>query len=170
MPSSTAGADVEAVTFSLTHAVDPAWNYILLSPQMDAAGPILYGAEVTYTIPTDPTGVFVPFAGSNPRVYDSRTGAGKLAGGAERVIPLGVPGTVKAAVFNITVTETETAGFVACFKADIAWPGNSSVNWYESGANTANLVICAVDATGAIRIRGGNDDTHVVIDLIGTFV
>lgn len=48
-------------------------------------------------------------------------------------------------------------------------PRNSSVNWYALGANTANLVVCAVDATGKIKIRGVVDSTHVVIDLIGTF-
>ncbi len=169
---STSGTAIETVPLAVTHTVEAGWNYKFGQVRLDVGAAVLYGGRITYTIPPDPaapTGVFVPFAGA-ARVYDSRTGAGKLAGGAERVIPLGVPGTVKAAVFNITVTETETAGFVACFKADIAWPGNSSVNWYEGGANTANLVICAVDATGAIKIRGGNDDTHVVIDLIGTFV
>lgn len=173
--TSTTGTVSEAVPMPITHTVEAGWNYRFDNIRLNPAGAILYGAQVTYTIPPDPpfptlpTGFFVPFAGP-PRVYDSRTGAGKLAANQERVIPLGVPGTVKAAVFNITVTETETAGFVACFKADIPWPGNSSVNWYEGGANTANLVICAVDAAGAIKIRCGNDDTHVVIDMIGMFV
>lgn len=180
--SSTAGAAVEAVTLPLTHAVDPAWNYILLSPLMSSSGPILYGGAVTYTVPPDPpfpeipppaappVGLFVPFAGANPRVYDSRSGGGQLAANEERVIPLGVPGTIQAAMFNLTVTETQAAGFVSCFRADIAWPGNSSVNWSQSGASVANLVVCAVDASGQIKIRGGDNSTHVVIDLIGTFV
>jgi hypothetical protein len=172
--SSTTGTSPELVNLPLTHVVQAGWNYRIDNIVLASGGAILYGAEVTYTIPPDPpvpapTGVFVPFTGINPRVYDSRVSAGKLANNQERVIPLGVPGTVKGAVFNLTVTETQTAGFVACFKADITWPGNSSINWYETGANTANLVVCAVDAAGQIRIRGGVDSTHVVIDLIGTF-
>jgi hypothetical protein len=174
---STAGTAPEAVPLAVTHTIGAGWAYrfeIVLS----VGGPTLYGAAVTYTIPPDPAypappptpvGLFVPFTGANPRVYDTRAGAGKLAANQERVIPLGVPGTAQAAVFNLTVTETQTAGFVACFGADIAWPGNSSINWYEAGANTANLVTCAVDASGQIKIRGGNDATHVVIDLVGTF-
>ena len=55
------------------------------------------------------------------------------------------------------------------FRADIAFPGNSSINWYEPGTDVANLVVCAVDAGGQHRVRGGRDSTHIVIDLIGTF-
>ena len=175
--TSTSGFSSEVVPLAVNHTIEAGWAY-RFEIFLTTGGAVLYGAQVTYTIPPDPpypggpapvTGVFVPFSGSNPRVYDSRTGAGKLAANEERVIPLGVPGSVRAAVFNITVTETQTAGFVACFKADTTWPGNSSVNWYQGGANTANLVVCAVDTAGAIKIRGGNDSTHVVIDLIGTF-
>ena len=109
--------------------------------------------------PAPADGLFVPFAGVNPRVYDSRAGGVKLAADEERVVPLGVPGTVKAAVFNLTVTQTQAQGFVSCFRADIAFPGNSSINWYEPGADVANLVICAVDSSGQVHVRGGRDST-----------
>jgi hypothetical protein len=168
--TSSSGSAPEAVPLAVTHTTEAAWTY-RLEVFLFAGGPTLYGAEVSYTIPPDPTaptGYFVPWTGV-PRVHDSRTGAGKLAANEERVIALGVPGTVKAAVFNLTATETQTAGFVACFRADIAWPGNSSINWYETGANVANVVVCPVDPDGSIKIRGGNDSTHVVIDLVGTY-
>jgi hypothetical protein len=178
--SSTNGSVPETINLPLTHVVQAGWNYRIDNVFLTsgATGATLYGAEVTYTIPPDPappappappTGLFTPFVGP-PRVYDSRTSGVKLAASEERIITLGVPGTVKAAIFNLTVTETVGAGFAACFRADIAWPVNSSINWYEAGANTANLVICAVDAAGRIKVRGGANSTHFIIDMIGTFV
>ena len=171
--SSTNGSVPETINLPLTHVVEAGWNYRIdnVFLQAGATAATLYGAEVTYTIPPDPaaSGLFTPFVGP-PRVYDSRTSGIKLAANEERIIPLGVPGTVKAAIFNLTVTETQGGGFAACFKADITWPGNSSINWYEANANTANLVVCAVDATGRIKVRGGANSTHFIVDMVGTFV
>jgi hypothetical protein len=74
-------------------------------------------------------------------------------------------------VFNLAVTDTDPpGGFVACFKADVAWPNNASINWSGAGAILSNGVICQVDAAGAIKIRGGANPTHVVIDRIGYLV
>jgi hypothetical protein len=101
------------------------------------------------------------------RVLDTRTTGGKLEPNEERIVDLGVGGSVRAAVINLTVTETEVAGFVAVFPADVAYPGNSSINWSASNQNIANGVITAVDATGKIKIRGGVNPTHVVIDVQG---
>ena len=170
--TSTTGTARETIAMPLAapHVVEAGWNYRFTDVRLDVGGAILYGAQVTYTIPSDPVGHFVPFVGVNPRVYDSRTSGIKLGANEERVIPLGVPGSVQAAVFNLTVTQTQAQGFVSCFRADVGFPGNSSINWYEPGADVANLVVCAVDPGGQIRLRGGRDATHVVIDLIGTFV
>lgn len=172
---STNGVSVERVDLAINHLIDASWDYRLGQVRLDVGGAILYGGEITYTIPPTPappapSGLFVPFAGSQPRVYDTRNGLSPLAHNEERVVPLGVAGTVKAAVFNLTISQTQGAGYVACFRADTAWPGNSSINWYEAGADVANMVICAADNAGQIRIRGGNNTTHVIIDLIGTFV
>ena len=112
-----------------------------------------------------PPQAFVALTGV-PR-YDTRTGAGKLKPGEERIVNVGAPAAASAAVINLTVTETEAAGFVAAFRADIAWPGNSSINWSSPNQNIANGVICPVDATGSIKIRGGVAPTHVVIDSEG---
>jgi hypothetical protein len=101
------------------------------------------------------------------RVLDTRSAGGKLQPDEERIVDLGVRGSVRAAVINLTVTETEVAGFVAVFPADVTYPGNSSINWSASDQNIANGVITAVDATGKIKIRGGVNPTHVVIDVQG---
>jgi hypothetical protein len=99
--------------------------------------------------------------------YDTRTGAGKLQPGEVRVVNVGAPAVARAAVINLTVTETEAAGFVAAFAANIDWPGNSSINWSSPNQNIANGVICPLDSSGTIKIRGGVAPTHVVIDTEG---
>ena len=71
---------------------------------------------------------------------------------------------------EMTVTETVVGGFVAVFSAGIAWPGNSSINWAASNQTVANGVITAVDGNGNIKIRGGGNPTHVIIDRIGFMV
>jgi hypothetical protein len=77
----------------------------------------------------------------------------------------------RSAVFNIVVAETEgTGGFVSAFAADQVWPGNSTVNWSGFGQIVANLAISQMDALGRIKVRGGVNNTHVVIDRIGFFL
>jgi hypothetical protein len=105
------------------------------------------------------------------RVLDTRLTDGKLNPNEERFVLLrGVPGFARAAVMNLTVTGTEAAGYVAVFAADKAWPGNSSINWFGDDQNLANSVVTAVDANGQIKIRGGVNRAHVVIDVQGYFV
>lgn len=173
--ASTNGSALEAIVIPVDHVVEAGWTYRITDLFMSVSGPILYGAQVTYVPPGLPPqpgpvtgGQFQPFAGANPRVYDSRAGA-KLAPGEERVVPLGVSGTAAAAMFNLTATQTEGAGFVSAYRAGIAWPGNSSINWSSSGLDIANMVVSAVDGSGRIVLRGGNAATHVIVDLIGTF-
>ena len=105
-----------------------------------------------------------------PRVLDTRVTGGKLNANEERVVPTGVPGFAAATALNLTVTETENAGFVAVFAGNVAWPGNSSINWSASGQNVANGVVTAVDPSGQVKIRGGINPTHVVIDVQGYFL
>jgi hypothetical protein len=52
----------------------------------------------------------------------------------------------------------------------VAWPGNSNINWSQTDQNLANGVVTAVDPSGAVKIRGGVNRTHVVIDVQGYFV
>ena len=131
------------------------------------AGSSVLGVTVGYRPPLQ---AFVPFTGGTPRVLDTRLTGGKLNDGEERTVSLGFAGA-RSAVINLTITETEgNGGFVAVFPADIAWPGNSSINWTTAGQNIANGVITGVDALGRIKIHVGAARTQVVIDRIGFFV
>ncbi len=133
-------------------------------------GSSIFGVTIGYTSATQS---FVPFSGANPRLYDSRPPSvdGKLKAGEDRVISLGSVGA-RSALFNLTVTGTEGAGgYVGAYSAAVpTWPGNSSVNWFGAGQNLANGVTCAVDGTGKIKLHGGDNNTHVIVDIIGYFL
>ncbi len=128
-------------------------------------GSSVFGCSIGYLPPTQG---FIPYTGGTPRVLDTRGGA-KLGPGEERVVDLAIPGA-RTAVINLTITQTEGAGYVAVFPDGIAWPGNSSINWSGPNENVANGVITAVNAAGKIKIRGGDGTTDVIIDRIGYLI
>jgi hypothetical protein len=155
------GDNLQLFTIGVNEPIDGTATYSVLVNTTDfsqAVGGMRYGYA-------PPPQAFVPLT-TVPR-YDSRTGAGKLKAGEERTLNLGVPAVARGAVFNLTVTETEGAGYVAAFPANIAWPGNSSVNWTAPNQNIANGVICGVDGGGNIKLHGGVNATHVVVDVQG---
>jgi hypothetical protein len=130
-------------------------------------GASIYGATVGYV---PPTRSFIPFQGlGGPRVLDTRVTGGKFEANEERTLALGFPGA-RGAVLNLTVTETEGGGFAAVFRGDIEWPGNSTLNWSQTGQILSNGVITDVDASGQITIRAGANRTHVVVDRIGWLI
>jgi hypothetical protein len=159
------GAAIQTVTFTLNETVDGTSTYMLLMNGLTSTTQSVHGALLGYRAPAQGFIANTPI----PRVLDTRVSGGKLQNNEERVVATGVPANATAAVINLTITETEQAGFVAVFPANSLWPGNSSINWSSSGQNLANSVITATDPTGHIRIRGGVNPTHVVIDVQGYF-
>lgn len=156
------GPQAQAASFDANVAIDHGASYRLRV--FCSAGDSIYGITVGYQPPTQG---FVPLS-PIPRPLDTRLAGGKLAPDEERLVNLGLPAGARGAVLNLTLTETEgTFGFVAAFAGDVAYPGNSSMNWFGPGQTTANAVITAVDALGQIKIRGGVAATHVVIDVVG---
>jgi hypothetical protein len=152
--------------------------YLLRMPTLNDGSRAVYAAELFYNDPDPPapapTQTFVPIAPR--RVYDSRVAGGKVHDGEERVVSLAhvpnsadvvVPTGAIAAALTATVTETEGAGYIAVFPADEAWAGTSSVNWFGPDQNLATAVISKVDATVQVKVRGGVNPTHVVIDVAG---
>jgi hypothetical protein len=111
---------------------------------------------------------YVPFTGADPRVLDSRKTGGPIPVNTERLVALGLPG--RAAVFNLTAVGMSGAGYVSAYRADIAWPGNSSVNFTAPAQIVANLVVCAMNSSGAIKLRAGIASTNVVVDLVGSII
>lgn len=109
------------------------------------------------------------------RAYDSRATGGRISAGQERDIPLktngGVPDGATAALLNITVTETSTAGFLKVFKPGVAVPAASNINWDHEGSNVANNATVVLDAEERCRIRcgGTSASTHVIVDVLGWY-
>ena len=115
------------------------------------------------------------------RAHDSRISAGPLASRAERTISLAtglvggvptaaVPAGSTAATVRVTITGTTLSGFLAVFKAGIAWPGNSNLNWFASGQTFAVTTVSAVNASSQLTVRaGGGGSTQLIIDVIGYY-
>jgi hypothetical protein len=119
------------------------------------------------------------------RAYDSR-----LANGA-KIVPfetrtislatgkdlagtssLAVPPGATAAIVTLTVTETGggpggNGGFLKLYSAGIPEPATSSINWAGANQNIAVTTQVAVDAAGQVKVTGGANPTHFVIDVIG---
>ena len=162
-----------------TKPADPN-HYLLRMPTLRDGTRAVYTAELFYNELDPPaaapvaTQTFVPIAPG--RVYDSRVTGGKVHDGEERVVSLAhvlnsttevVPSGAIAAALTATVTETEGAGYIAVFPADATWGGTSSLNWFGPDQNLATAVISKLDADRQVKVRGGVNPTHVVIDVAG---
>jgi hypothetical protein len=116
------------------------------------------------------------------RAFDSRDNAGpKLAALQTRTISLttgktGAGATVMAlppgattAIVTLTVTETVgPGGFIKLYSAALTDPpATSSINWAGTNQNLAVTTQVAVDGTGSVKVTGGANSTHFVIDVIG---
>jgi hypothetical protein len=163
-PASPGGPFSSTLNLATPVTIEPNYSYTVsffLSP-----GESVFGASIGYLPPTQG---FIPFTGTSPRVLDTRNPgplAGKLQANEERVVDLGLVGA-RSAVINLTVTNTVNGGFLSVFAANASFSGTSSINWSNTGENIANSVITAVDASGRIKIRGGDNPTDVIIDRVG---
>ena len=115
------------------------------------------------------------------RAYDSRDNAGPKIGALEtRTISLAtgkdaqgasliaVPPGATGAIVTLTVTATVgPGGFLKLYSAAIPEPATSSINWAGTNQNLAVSTQVAVDSTGQVKVTGGANSTHFVIDVIG---
>src|SRR5829696_6974213 len=118
------------------------------------------------------------------RLYDSRTPHiggttrnGPISGGQNRPIsieignddePVELPvGEVRAAMINLTITETVGAGFLAV--GDPSPSGGrttSNINWSEPGQTLANLAITTLFEGNLTIFAGGGGSTNFIVDLM----
>jgi hypothetical protein len=113
------------------------------------------------------------------RVFDSRVdpplSGRKLQSGGGVGVSVGpaVGGTFPPAVFlNITITETEGAGYLVVFASDLTGerpiPYTSNINWSTSGTTLANFALTAVGGENTVAVHcDGGGRTHVIVDLYG---
>ncbi|HEX4984079.1 MAG TPA: hypothetical protein VFV63_20415 [Ilumatobacteraceae bacterium] len=108
------------------------------------------------------------------RVADSRSGLGipsrKLADGD--VVPVHlrgigrVPAGATAVVLNVTVTQSEGAGYATVFPGGTIAPETSNLN-FTGNVDVPNLVLTPVGADGSIAVRNRGVPTHVLVDVLG---
>jgi hypothetical protein len=130
----------------------------------------LFGARVAWT-----NGLLLSPVNPPARKLDTRVAGplgGKIQSGQTRTLSLGPEAIAgaKAALVNLTITNTEGSGFLALFAAGTAWPGTSSINWSGFNQILANSATVMLSPTQAINIFcGGGGRTHVVVDLAGYY-
>jgi hypothetical protein len=124
----------------------------------------------------------IPFIGLQPcRLVDTRgNGApftgGKFAAGESRDYVLAgvcdIPVTAKAVSLNVTVTDTDGAGFLSAYPNGTTFPGTATLNYAASGVTIANAAIVPLGSPVAgpgITVTAGVSGTHVIIDTNGYF-
>ncbi len=77
-----------------------------------------------------------------------------------------------AAYLNITITQTEGAGYLVVRGSDLSGerplPPTSNINWSATGQTLANLVLTVVGGENGVEVHAeGSGPTHVVVDLQG---
>ena len=127
---------------------------------------------------TPPSGPLVALL-TPVRVFDSRVdspfpGHGKLPSGESIAVTVApaFEGFATAVFLNVTITETEGAGYLVVFASDLSGerpvPSTSTINWWMSGLTLANLALTAVGGENAVAVRcGGGGRTHFVVDVYG---
>jgi len=151
------------------------WNLVTLGVTQQLAGAPPSPLD-TYAMPLS----FISLA-TPERVYDSRAGGTKLSPNETRDILLipyvdqssysAASGVIYAVQVVITVTETNTAGYLTTHATGTPVPATSTINWTTPGSSVAMGTVVNVDATGHLAITAGpSANTHVIIDLVGVYV
>jgi hypothetical protein len=107
------------------------------------------------------------------RILDTRSGIGGWAGrvGAGQSIDLavagrtGIPAAARSAVFNVTVTQSDAAGYVTVYPCGSPVPTASNVN-FNAGETRANQVTVDLGAGGKACFFT-NANTNIIADLTG---
>jgi len=114
------------------------------------------------------------------RVYDSRTGDGRLSANVRTVsLATGITGTpptpavpagATGAVISLTIDATIGAGFLSVFSNAVTFPGTSNINWFAAGQTLAVTTVSAVDSNARVKIQaGGGGGAQVIVDVLGYY-
>jgi sugar lactone lactonase YvrE len=126
--------------------------------------------QVYVPIITRPAGASLLYLVTPCRVIDTR--GNPIADGATRTLTIGglcnVPVGATAIALNVTAVAPAAAGFASLYPSNVAWPGNSTIN-YRAGKTRANNAIVAVAPDGTINLRNVGATTDFIIDVTGYF-
>jgi hypothetical protein len=139
-----------------------------------SSGTTQFIADVAgYYLPGTPTATGAFRALGPSRVLDTRTSVPAAAdsplsfqvAGAN-----GIPATVSAVVFNLTVTEPKSFGFATAYASGSPRPNASNQN-FSTGQTVPNLVNVPVGADGKVTIfNRSSGTTQFIADIAGYFL
>ncbi len=118
-------------------------------------------------------GTFSPV--SPVRVLDTRnTSASGVAGDSEVSFQVaganGLPAKVSAVVFNLTVTQAKSFGFITAYASGAVRPTASNLN-YDKGQTVPNLVTVPVGANGKVTLfNRSSNSAQLIADVTGYYV
>jgi len=117
------------------------------------------------------TGAFVPMVPS--RFLDTRNTAPVAADSAVSFQVggvAGIPASVSAVVFNMTVTQPQNDGFVTAYPSGTTQPNASNEN-FAAGQTVPNSVAVRVGGDGKVALfNRSNGTTHLIADVAGYFL
>jgi glucose/arabinose dehydrogenase len=163
-PFATGAFGITDMTFAFDENGRLALYYVLISGEVRR---IVWTGATAAPTPAD-----LRFVAAGPdRVHDTRdaTGgpAGRVHAGSIRRVRLAPPAGARAALVNITVTETTGPGFLQAWHPRSPRPDTSVIN--VAGADVvANSAVVTLDATGSF-VFFASTTGEVVIDLMGWF-
>ena len=124
-------------------------------------------------------GSIVPATGlvtvAQNRKLDTR-GLAKPALGSITTVQLApdIPLGARAALVNITATQTVDGGFVSAFPGtQVVPPNTSSLNWTSSNIDIANAAVVQLEGGTTIKLAVGGGTTaaaHLICDVLGYFI
>lgn len=130
----------------------------------------------------DVTGYYVTGAATTPGAFKSLSPSRLLdtrnsnAVGANSPVTFqvagvnGIPPSVAAVVFNLTVTQARSLGFVTAYASDAARPNASNLN-FSTGQTVPNLVTVPVGANGKVALfNASSGSSHLIADVAGYYL
>ena len=166
-------ADELTSTATSTYGYDAVGDRTAMKPSSGPASVYSYDQAQRLTHVYQGSG-FAPLTPA--RITDTRKGSGNanagktLAAGRTLTVQVagagGVPAGATAAVLNITVTNTTSAGYLTVWPAGQARPTASNLNWTPH-QTVPNLVEVPLSSSGQVTIFNSAGNTDVVVDVEG---
>ncbi|MEU6144215.1 hypothetical protein ABZ848_28175 [Streptomyces sp. NPDC047081] len=113
------------------------------------------------------------FTAVQDRLLDTRSSTAIPAGGSISVAVAGndgIPTTFGAAALNLTATGQQKSGYLRVWPTGQTMPTITSVDTFQAGTSTSDLVIAQPGTQGAVSIYNGSSGTiQLIVDLEGWF-
>jgi hypothetical protein len=158
----------------------------VIVPIGSANSDIFYNYAGKANVVVDLEGYFAPASGNAgayvpltpDRITDTRSGSGApnagdtLGAGSTLNVQVtgedGIPAGATGAILNVTVTDTNSAGYLTAYPQGATRPTASNLDW-NAGATVANRVLVPLGSTGMITLYNYTGSADVIVDVDGYF-